>query len=384
MEIKFKIKKIVFVGVFSLLAPLIIAQSAFTKGLSLSVNTYYGKVIKHTSKIHFDIHEPSFGTDLSLDFQTYGKKEWQQWRHYPSFGITLLHYNFNNDILGNANAILPHLNISLIKRPKFSTSLEIGSGVAYISKPYNPITNPTNNAIGSHWNNSTVIKLKSDINISSFANLEAGVSLTHFSNGASNLPNFGVNIPAGFVGLSCHFPPSKQNQKIYTPNSSKKIVDELSWGFTVHSDIAFRESILPRGPKYPIYTQSLAVLYYLNKINRASIGFDYEFNRAVYEFGLHTYNLKDGAEARIRSRRMAVTIGDEFLYGNIGINLQMGFYTNQKEAFLLLAKFYNKFSLRIYTPRYGKSKLRNYAAVLLKTNLFNAEYIALGVGAEFN
>ena len=74
--------------------------------------------------------------------------------------------------------------------------------------------------------------------------------------------------------------------------------------------------------------------------------------------------------------------GYEFLFGPLGIQLQLGWYAS-RSSLLRRADTYAKLITRYYFPPIRKLQTRFYANVQLKTHVFNAEFVAFGVGAAF-
>ena len=48
-----------------------------------------GRVFKHEAKFTLPIPELTSGVDVNLIWHTYGRKDWEQRRHYPRIGIAI-------------------------------------------------------------------------------------------------------------------------------------------------------------------------------------------------------------------------------------------------------------------------------------------------------
>ena len=48
-------------------------------------------------------------------------------------------------------------------------------------------------------------------------------------------------------------------------------------------------------------------MFYLNKTNRASLGLEYEYNKAAYVFGNHTFSFNSEKEAKQQLNQLACT-----------------------------------------------------------------------------
>ena len=350
------------------------------KGLSIESIVYLGKPIKHTPKLLFDVNKNTIGIDANIKIQTYGKKTWHQLQGYPLFGIAFGYFKIGEaDVLGDGFFLTPNLTIYIFKKKKFDLNFQVGNGISYMTNPYDILENPKNNALGSHFNSTVILKFNLSARINPHWSVVASSGLSHASNGAAQLPNFGINIPA--FGIGARYTPNPLNTEDYiTHDISKKSAKKF--GASFHAHLAYRESMVEGGPRYPVYAISAAAIYNLNKVNRAYLGIEYERNQSVYAFGQHIGEFTDLSDARKRSSRLMVFVADEFLFGSIGLNLQLGTYISPN-AYLIPFAIYSKISTRIYLPAIGKPKTRFFLGVYLKAHRATAEYIAFGAGASF-
>ncbi len=349
-------------------------------GFSVELNFHYGKIVKHTPKLTFDPPPISPGVELNFKIQTHGKRSWEELQNYPQFGIGL--YSFflgDKDVLGNAYGLLPNMSIYLYKGEKFDANFMLGTGVGYLTQKFDEINNTQFNAIGSHLNNMVAFKFGTRYQVHPNWKIIGGFSFTHFSNGSASLPNFGTNIPALYLGLNYHPKPLAKDNFIFHGSSKDRV---RKFGLTAHMAMSFTESGVSRGPRYPFYITSLGATYYWNKINRAILGIEYEYDKAVYQFGLHSFQYDNEKDARQAAGRISAFIGNEFLFGNWGVVLQAGYYLSKK-SYLLPQPFNTKIGVRYYFPEIGNPSTKFHVLLILKSHLFNAEYIALGIGAAF-
>lgn len=94
------------------------------------------------------------------------------------------------------------------------------AGVGYVSKPFDALTNPLNNAIGSHFNGMMRLQLGY-----SGKKVSAHMGMLHFSNAYWRSPNLGINLPyvsiAHGLGMSVYegrhsyaYYPTRQNSSL--------------------------------------------------------------------------------------------------------------------------------------------------------------------------
>ena len=155
------------------------------------------------------------------------------------------------------------------------------------------------------------------------------------------------------------------------------------FGGILQTGLAIQEFGVFDGPKYPVWAAAAAGYFHFNQVNRAHLGLDYEFNKAVYEFGLYIADFESESEARKGSTRLAVFIADEFLFGNVGVQLQMGRYVGKNLNRYVLRKNYSKLTVRVYAPPLFKTSLQPNIGITLKAHATTAEYISLNAGLAF-
>ncbi len=149
---------------------------------------------------------------LQYGIETDGRKLWQQLYGYPTWGFGFYSVNFfDSGELGTPSAIYAFINAPIIKRFKrWSINYEVGFGLTYNWKPFNLDTNPYQYAIGSYNTVFIDAGLNADVNLGKHFNITVGFTFTHFSNGATRVPNMGINLVAPRVGIKYRFKPRKE------------------------------------------------------------------------------------------------------------------------------------------------------------------------------
>jgi hypothetical protein len=372
--------KKIFSWIFLIPLCLLAAKAQLPKGVSLESSIYFGKVVKHTPKLRFEPPPLSIGFDFHVSKQLYGQKAWHEWMNYPSVGLSLVYYDIGSESLGKAFGLFPTFDLKLITHQKFQSKMQLGLGMAYLTRYYDALTNPDNNAVGSNVNGTAQFKWQNQYSISNNWQVLFGLSFTHYSNGSSQQPNFGINIGAAQFGVK--WQPNKVNTEgyVHRDTSSKPT---RRFGVSMHAGMAYVEPGVLRGPRYPFYYVSVGGLYRTSKVNQVLLGFDYEYDKSTYYWSLHTATVFTEADARIAASRWSVFVGDEIFFGNFSVWAQTGIYLNTKTALALTAVWYNKIGLRYHFPPIGKPKTRFFVGSYLKTHRIAAEYMGLGIGASF-
>ena len=148
--------------------------------------------------------------EAKLGFQTLGGELWQQFNHYPKYGVGI---HFADEIkgkadttnLGNPFSAFMFYNIPMARFGRFSLNTSISAGLSYMNWVYDPLTNPYNDVIGSHVNLYFDLNLNMGIKLSERLDLTLGYGMTHYSNGRINLPQKGLNNWGWQVGMAYIF-----------------------------------------------------------------------------------------------------------------------------------------------------------------------------------
>ncbi len=156
---------------------------------------------------------------LQYGIETDGRKLWQQLYGYPTWGFGFYGVNFfDSEELGTPSAIYTFINAPIIKRFKrWSINYEVGFGLTYDWKKFDQNTNAMQYAIGS--SNTVFIDagLNIDVMLGKRFNFTGGFTFTHFSNGATRVPNLGINLVAPRFGLKYMFKPRPDFIKVEVP-----------------------------------------------------------------------------------------------------------------------------------------------------------------------
>lgn len=361
---------------------LAISQTALQGQLRyLQADAHFGSIVQHRTTIAFDTESPSYGLDLSMYWQTQGNKPWQAGQQFPRFYLSARFQDLGNrEVLGQAYGLLGGMELNLFRRQKSALHFGFGFGYSYLTKPFDRVSNPTNNAIGSFGNNSITLHLDYERPIGKKLIYHLGLKLMHYSNGARKLPNLGLNIPALYIGISPNRGTYEQDFFNFDRLDNRPGNRFAIGLYTQYAQVEIR---VPGGPNYPVYVFGGDVYYHHNANHRSSIGYQYEYNSSIAIFGLHTGDFQTDDEALVGASRHAINVGHEFLFGPWSVQLKTGFYINRNSGWLLPTPYYFQLSPRYYFLHDRPSRTKFYANIQLKSHLFIAEYISVGVGMVF-
>jgi len=348
-------------------------------GFCFDVNTFTGKVIKHTEKFRLPIPEISTGIDLNLQWKTWGRKEWHQRRRYPIIGLGFAYTNYGIDsVYGRCFSIYPNIEIPLIAGDRLRWTIRIGDGAGFVTRKYSrqqPV-NTLNNAISSTMNDYASFMTDLRYSINDHIQLQTGLNFSHISNASYHQPNLGINLAGAHIGFK-YFPVTANPIRVHRelPHLSNR------WLGQVRAGIAFTQGNAALGPTYPVYLfTALASKRWISK-NKAFIGVDYSYHRQIYSFLRNNEFVPPGTE-RAHSYKVAALAGNEFMLGRLGVILQVGYYL--KQAYQTQGKIYQKLGGAYYLSHRDKGFFKeSYLCAFLKTHLSVAELAEFGAGFSF-
>jgi hypothetical protein len=347
-------------------------------GIGYEWNAFAGKVIKHTVKFHLPVPDVSNGMEFNINYQTFGRKDWEQRRKYPVIGLSITYINYGMDsVYGRCFGLCPNITLPLVRRKNWEWTLRVGDGIGYVTRTYDR-TRPSdtlNNAIGSRINDFANFNTDVRWHINRHWDVQVGMGFNHISDASFHQPNLGINLYSYHVGVR-YFPVSR------TPVFIRRELPKLRNRWLVHCRMAmaFTQSDAPRGPLYPVYMASAYVSRRWISKNKFFGGLDYSYHKGVYAF-LRNNEILQGQEAA-NSYKTAVFVGNEFLLGRIGVMLQMGYYL--KQAALKQDIYYQKLGANCYIVQREKGPIKElFVTGLLKTHKTIAELAEFGVGIGF-
>lgn len=321
---------------------------------------------------------------LQVGRQTYGSEQWQKMWAYPSFGFALSLPDFYiSDELGRPVGLYGYFIAPFKRWARLTLNYEISFGVALNWKPYHTETNPYNVAIGSFaslfadWGVSLRYRLTKNFDI------DGGVTLSHFSNGAMAMPNKGINTIAPRIAVRYNFrkqdpvykdwevPDHKDNweMQIILSGALKQLPFDTSTVEGVKSivgvsyGVATLDGVLVRQISHKVKIGGGIDLVYNTSAN-ASIKL--ENGEAVKEPGDPSYYYS-----------LAVLGSLELVFYRLSIIIQPGYYILRKKYDPQPSAFYQRVGLK-----YHFTKSENwFAGVTIRANDFHvADYIEWGLG----
>jgi hypothetical protein len=345
------------------------AQYQPSKDFILAGQGHYGFIIAHHSSIAYLVKGHIYGGEMNYIFRTDGCKPWQQCHNYPEIGFCAVYlYLANPQELGNLGAVYPFINLRLNKpEKKVSLKLRLGTGFACITKPFDRLTNPKNELIGSHVNGFVNIRLHTSIALSSALRLEAGIGLSHASNGAYTTPNLGLNMATVKAGLGYTF---GNKACIYKRDSLSKY--QKQWHPVIIGTVGFKELETPLGSRYTAY--GIQFNLYRRVTHKSSFGGGIE---AAYNEATKTVWHDDSVSSPTFGQiaQVGAKVGYAFNIDRLSLPIEFGVYVFKKQEYNGL--FFHRIGFRYMVTKHIM------ANVTLLTHWAKADYFEWGMGYQF-
>lgn len=174
--------------------------------------------------------------------------------------------------------------------PRLSFNYEWNFGISTGWHPYDRDYNPYNKIIGSKVNAYMNASFFLNWILSSQLDLTTGISLTHFSNGNTSIPNAGLNTVGMKIGLVYKFDRkdyflSKPLYQPYIPDFKRHIsYDLVLFGSWRRKGVTFGDEQIASPSSYPVLGFNFAPMYTLGYRCRVGISAD-----GVYDSSANVY-----------------------------------------------------------------------------------------------
>jgi hypothetical protein len=159
---------------------------------AISGGAVAGVLLPHHSEMRYLVDGHIKSAELNIHLRTDGTKDWHHWYNFPTWGVSLNYFDFSTDLLGWGASAIFGVGLDLDQKKRLHLKMGVGGG--YIDKPFNLDENFQQTAIGSHLNASLSVGLHTNIRISENWQIQPGLTIHHFSNGAFKMPNSGINM----------------------------------------------------------------------------------------------------------------------------------------------------------------------------------------------
>jgi len=324
----------------------------------------------------------SYGAlEVKFAWQNSNPEGWASQYGYPSYGFGLYSGELGDpQIFGHPNAIFGFINFPISNPSKRNAfRIEPSLGFTYNLEPYDTEKNPLNDAIGSRVTVYFNVNFGWAYKWTKELDLLYGMDFSHFSNGRSNTPNWGLNMLGFNLGLRYHYNADefKISKDPYAPRSlparylrperklNTKVEDNQSInlyvaGGTVQTYPEEGESF--DNERYNTFSAVVDYQHKFNNMHGISAGFDF-----FYDASLETRFPDDSSQYYL----VGVHGGYDFMFYKFTLGAHLGTYLTDNRG---KKPYFARVGIRYEVFKWA------FAQVGLKTDAFAADWIEFGVG----
>lgn len=332
---------------------------------SIDVSYNYGRVVVHSPEIETLSNNPVNGFSLNYNFKNKSGKDWRRYYNYPNYGLNYIYKSYNNpNVLGDSHSITSFLQLSFLRKHKhFDVGFKGLAGFGFFTKIYDPVANPSNQAISAHFNVTAEARLYSRVRIKPLY-FEYSYGLNHSSNGLIKSPNLGINTINNSFSVGYEF----ENQITKSEIQLVEKIPFIKHEFWVYAAAGIK-IVEMDSERYLFSNFSINYSKQLTVINKMGLGMDFSRDPSLTLFAEQIYYYTGDKDL---SFRYAINIHNEFILGNTGLYAAYGIYLGDQE-------FYPR-------QRYYKAGFKFYfnnvvgVAIIRAIPLFRAEVIEFGIG----
>lgn len=345
------------------------AQDSVVNDISLQLKSKNGFLAAHRGTMSHLAKERVTGFELSLCKRLNGSNNWHESYRNPIVGATLYGSTLgNNEILGQGFGVYGFIEFPMSRNKKLFLTSHLGAGLGGVTKVFDQEKNPKNIAISSHLNALLSLGINGRWFVRPEHALVLGVDMTHFSNGASKMPNLGLNMLN--ISLGYAYTVKQQKAEAVAPIKVEKTPFFSNWKYSVLGIVSTKEIFPTTGKSYPVY----AISNILHKRFKPKVGMEIalDFISKQSIFGYRTYIPK----TQWTVFQVGAYAGYYLPLNRFGFVLGMGVYL--KDRYDADDEFYHRVGMRY---RFDNGLLIN---LVLKSHWAKADYVEWGVGYTFN
>ena len=355
----FRTKTILFILGIVFSAPI---QSQLNWGIEIKPK--FGFIIADRGVVGYLPRSHSFGGEVSFVVFTNGKKKWHSVYNYPTVGFTIFGASVGNrKVLGNFFGSYAFIEFPFFKIKKYSFTGKLGSGLAYGTKVYDPLSNPKNAVISTPINALVCLGFKNRFVVNNHQ-FVLGIDLTHCSNGAFKVPNIGINMPFVSLGYGYRFKTTLKD----TIERKNLPFRKILFGTTA---ILSAKEIFPIGQgRSPVYSLSTFARYFFKPKVGCEISLDVTSKQVLFKY-----------KPVIQKNQLdVIQVGlyAGYLLPLDNFQLVIGMGINVRDKYRPESLLYHRVGMRYY---FNNGVHLN---TVLRSNWAKADFTEWGIGYTFN
>lgn len=296
---------------------LVLSCTGFTQSWSIGTRGHLGFLWPHRPSSWILVEDHCVAPELFMERRLSGHRSWH--RHYPgaSYGFGALYTGLANpERVGAALRLLPYLYLPFTRDGHGDLGMRLGWGIGYVARPYDRHENTKQIAIGSRINTAIQLMMTYRQRFGR-TELSAGAGIDHWSNGSFALPNLGLNLLSGSLGVAYALGPTTP----YLQVPDTIVLDRSRREQSVVGAAFWSETGRPESGQYSVYSLIGQVQWRLTHKSAVAVGVDV-FNKGA----LRTDHPELVPQGRMALTQAGLHAGYALLFGRSEVFVQMGAY----------------------------------------------------------
>ncbi|MBL7473104.1 acyloxyacyl hydrolase [Robertkochia sediminum] len=299
---------------------------------SISVKVFSGAHLYSGVDLVEKVNYGYEAVDARFAWHPVKENEWTEDTGFAAYGFGFYSANIGDpQVFGNPNAIYAFANFFLSK-PHKRNVLEISPalGLTYNLNAFDAEENPLNDAIGARLAVYFNVNFGGAYKVNRELDVLYGVDFTHFSNGRTFTPNYGLNLIGFNVGMRYHFNQEQRDldRDPYTTNvvparflrperpPSQKM--EFNNSVDVYAAIGTVQNYEDQGTdlRYGAFSGVVDYRKYFNRMHGLTVGLDLFYDGSLAEY------YDENSDHYL----VGVHAGYDFMFWRFDIRVQLGTY----------------------------------------------------------
>ena len=336
------------------------AQPSFFKTSSFGTQAHYGSFITILPKAQY--LRDSYTGFAEIYFQRNYKRSWQNESQTVEWGSGAFFGNSGSrKYIGNIGGIFSFVNVPVLNKRNYSGKFRLGGGVGWVEKPYDKNTNHKNVLLGTALNAYLNFTWQNEFKLLPHIYMNFGLSFSHLSNGSSNLPNLGLNVPAFSLGF--RYGPENEyvNSHAQKDSLSKKLVLNL---FTT---VGIKQHPWVGSSRYLVNVISAEAMKQVSHKHQYGGGVIVFYDRSL-QVNPETIT---SDKRKNNNTQVGLFAAYEYIIGRLSLPVQFGAYLYNHDTYSVI---FQQAGVRYKFPN------RMFAAAMLKAYGGKADVIHVGFG----
>lgn len=373
--------------------------NSFAQKNSKFNNSYYvNPELQFGISVPFDINSPIQDIQKTLNINIskknyFSDKKWASLLNFPTTGIMLSYTNFANESnLNTALSFAPFIEYNFRKNNINSRwYLKSGYGVSYFNKVHNPLVNPEDKAIVTHFNITYSLFLYYQLSQNNRIPIKLGGGYTHHSNGHIKLPNLGMNSAIFSVSSDIPFSNSK-------PDIAEN-VDPISRSYQtfleVKTGLGYQDFLINEHDKKNVIALSSTIGTIYKDTYKVGVGVAYRKYQHYYDYIIENQPEEFKEKPNLYASNFLLFLSTEVLLDHVGLNIDGGinlykpFYEthyiiqwkDRNFQYKLKKLFMGRMGLKFYVNNTEKLPTNNlFIGGHINANLSQADFFEYSIG----